>query len=316
MKKILIFISLLIVLAVGAFALNRSNTNSQLSNNPEAEHQLIVSVLPQKQIVQKIAGEKFAVNELIPPGFSPATYDPTVEEMKIVSNADIYFRIGHIPFEETNLEELSDANPEMLVVDTSVNNTLREIESHTHTHEEEHDEEHDEHMEDEHDEEHESGVDPHVWLSPTMVEEQATVIYETLVEQYPEYTDTFEMNFVQLTKDLDMLDKELASAFAPIKGKTMLVYHPAFGYLARDYGFIQEHIEIEGKEPSVDDIQSIIDEAIAEDVSVIFVQKQFNQDSAKAIADSIDGVVVEIDPLAPDYFNNMKVMAQKIADSL
>lgn len=304
MKKLPLFITLLFVFVFGVFTFVKQNPSPKQAIESRAEHQLIVSVLPQKQIVQRIAGEKFAVNELIPPGFSPATYDPTVEEIKIVANSDMYFRIGHIPFEETNLEELVEANPSMLVVDTSKNNTLRDLEAHSHG-EEEHE-----------DDEHEGGIDPHVWLSPKMVQEQATVIYETLVAQYPEYADEFSTNYEMLIKDLEELDKELDIAFTPIKGKTMLVYHPAFGYLARDYGFTQEHIEIEGKEPSVGDIQHIIDEAKADNVSVIFVQKQFSQDSAKAIADSIGGVVVEIDPLAEDYFANMKAMAKTITDSL
>jgi zinc transport system substrate-binding protein len=309
MKKISAFIVVSLLIVAGVFAFVRQNQGNEKTMKNNAEHQLIVSVLPQKQIVQKIAGEKFAVNELIPPGFSPATYDPTVEEMKIVANSEIYFRIGHIPFEETNIEKLTDLNPTMLVVDTSKNNTLRNLEAHTHGEE-------DEHEEDEHDHDHEEGIDPHVWLSPVMVQEQATVIYESLTTQYPEYANQFSANYEVLIKDLEELDEELAVAFAPIKGKTMLVYHPAFGYLARDYGFTQEHIEIEGKEPSIDDIQNIIDEAKEDDARVIFVQKQFSQDSAKAIADSIGGVVVEVDPLAEDYFANMKSMAKTITDSL
>jgi zinc transport system substrate-binding protein len=311
MKKNIIIISILLAIIFGVFTLFKSFSNPQSSTqNDQVEHQLVVSILPQKQIVKSIAGESFAVNELIPPGFSPATYDPTAEEMKLVSEAEIYFRIGHIPFEKTHLEKLEEINPSMVIVDTSVNNTLREIEAHSHGEEEHHEEdEHDEH-------EHEDGIDPHVWLSPRMVQKQAKVILDSLVEEYPEYTEEFNSNYEQLVGDLDDLDKELTAAFAPIKGKSMLVYHPAYGYLARDYGFVQEHIEIEGKEPSVDDIQSIINEAKEEGVQVIFVQAQFSQDSAKAIAEGINGAVVEVDPLALNYLNNMSTMAKTITNSL
>ncbi|MBU0974889.1 zinc ABC transporter substrate-binding protein [Patescibacteria group bacterium] len=295
---------LLLIIIIGTFALLskiffRPQTTSQIANK---KHQLIVSILPQKQIVKKIAGDNFIVTELIPPGFSPETYDPTTQEMKIVSQADIYFKIGPIAFEKTNLSKLKEVNPSMLIIDTSINNTFRQIEEHTHGDEDTHN--------------HTEEIDPHIWLAPRMVKKQAEVIFNSLVEIYPEYKDEFTTNFGQLNKDLDKLDQELKTAFAPIKGKTMLVYHPAFGYLARDYDFFQEYIQIEGKDPSIADIQNIINEAKKDDIHVIFVQKQFSQDSAKAIADNIDGVVIQIDPLDPDYFNNMKIMAQTISSAL
>lgn len=305
-KKNKLNLIFLLIIAIGALTLIFKGFSKQevQQNNKK---QLIVSVLPQKQIVERIAGKNFEVTALIPPGFSPETYDPTTEEIKRVSKADVYFTIGHIPFEKTNLEKFVEINPSMEVVDTSINNTLGQIEAHTHE-----DEEH----EDGEIEEHGPEIDPHVWLAPRMVKKQSEVIYNTLSKNYPEYSDELLENYNQIIKDLDSLDLELADAFAPIKGKTMLVYHPAFGYLARDYEFTQEHIQIEGKEPSIADIQNIINEAKNDDVHVIFVQKQFNKDSAQAIADNINGVVVEIDPLAPDYFNNIKLMAKSISNVL
>ncbi|MCB9813285.1 MAG: zinc ABC transporter substrate-binding protein [Pseudomonadales bacterium] len=294
---------------------NSRNTQAKLQNT-QSKHQLLVSILPQKQIVEKIAGSNFVVNELIPPGFSPETYDPTVQEMKIVSKAEIYFRIGQIPFEKTHLSKLQEINSSMIIVDTSINNVFRDIEEHAHEGEEEHNYDETAKEEESNLDEPAEEIDPHIWLSPKMVKKQAEIIYNSLIEVYPEFENDFKINYQQLVGELDLLDQELENAFAPIKGKTMLVYHPAFGYLARDYGFNQEYIQIEGKEPSISDIQRIIIEAKNDDVHVIFVQKQFNIDSAKAIADNIDGVVVEIDPLDPDYFGNMRTIAQTISDKL
>ncbi len=308
MKKILSLSFLLVFVVLAFFLLKNRSTQPSSIENTKKTHHLIVSVLPQKQIVEKIAGDSFTTTALIPPGFSPATYDPTLEEMKIISQAEMYFRIGHIPFEKTHLEKLQEINPSMKVIDTSVNNTLREIEDHSHGDADDHHKEEDDH--------HEENIDPHVWISPNMVQQQAQIIYDSLVDNYPEYSEKFTKNHEQLVRDLKSLDEELENAFTPIKGKSMFVYHPAFGYLARDYGFIQEHIEIEGKEPSIEDIQEIITQAKQENVKVIFVQKQFSKDSALAIADNIDGVVVEIDPLDPDYFANMKDMAKTISNSL
>ncbi len=297
--------SILIGLFIAVFAFKQNNP----VNESNTKQQLLVSILPQKQIVERIVGDtNYAVDVLIPPGFSPETYDPTTQEMQKVSQAKMYFRIGKIPFEMVHIKKLIEVNPNMIVVDTSINNTFRNLEEHTHGVEDLHEGE-EIHTE-------EAEIDPHTWLSPKMVKEQAEVIYTELVKKYPEHADTFSANFAQLQKDLDTLDQELSLAFAHIEGKTMLVYHPAFGYLARDYNFNQEHIQIEGKDPSIADLRDILTEAKNDGVRVIFVQKQFSKDSAQAIADHINGVVVEVDPLDPDYFTNMRTIAHIISDNL
>jgi zinc transport system substrate-binding protein len=59
----------------------------------------------------------------------------------------------------------------------------------------------------------------------------------------------------------------------------------------------------------------MIDKAKEKGVSVIFVQPQFDQNSAKAIADSIGGAVVSIDPLEKDVVANLEKIANEIAAS-
>lgn len=315
----------IILLVIGLVALfgifKVFSNNSPLSTTSDTDKiQLIVSILPQQQIVERIAGDEFVVDTLIPPGYRPETYDPTSQELKVVAQADFYFGVGHIPFEETHLDKIMDINPDLVYVDTSINNRFRNIEAHNHDEEEHNDHDEEKHHEDEHEHEdeehHEDEIDPHVWLSPKMVQQQAEVIYNTLAEAYPEYGEELLKNYDNLVVELDELDQDLTTYYAPIAGKTILVYHPAFGYLARDYNFVQEHIEIEGKEPSIADVQNIIDRANEENIRVVFVQKQFSQDSAKAIAENINGVVVEIDPLDPDYFENMRNVAKTISEAL
>lgn len=298
MIKKISFLVLLAIIAGVIWQLKTSRPNAVDDSKPL----LLVSVLPQKQIVKKIAGDEYEVVALVPPGFNPATYDPTPTQIKQISRADIYFMIGQIAFEKSYVNQFLDTNSNLQITDTSIDNELRSIESHTH---------------DGQDLDHaESAIDPHVWLSPPMVKQQARIIKDTLINKYPSHKDVFEKNYQQLALQLNELDSQLRTAFAPIAGQTMLVYHPAFGYLADEYGFVQEHIEIEGKKPSVIQLKEIIAEAKADKVKVIFVQQQFNQDSAEAIADNIDGVVITIDPLNPDYLGSLKNMANTISDQL
>ncbi|HSH53330.1 MAG TPA: zinc ABC transporter substrate-binding protein, partial [Bacteroidales bacterium] len=61
---------------------------------------ITVSILPQKYFIEKIAGDHFTVNVMIPPGASPVTYEPTPKQMQELTISDVYFRIGHIEFEK------------------------------------------------------------------------------------------------------------------------------------------------------------------------------------------------------------------------
>lgn len=293
-KNILLFI--LLIAGILMLPACTNDTITQVSEDERIE--VMVSIVPQLDFVERIGGDKVDVNVMIPPGFSPATYDPSPEQLKKLQDAELYFRIGHIPFEKAQMDKLTNINRDMKVVDTSENISLLKLADHSH------------------EDEDEEGDDPHIWLSPKLVKIQAGHIYNALVDFQPENEEYFTTNYNKFIADLDELDNKLKDSFAPIKGKTIFVFHPAFGYLADAYGFEQEAIEIEGKEPSPEHLKNIIDEAKKDDVHVIFVQKQFSTKSAEALAEEIDGVVIQIDPLAENYFDNLEEMADTIVNKM
>ncbi len=94
-----------------------------------------------------------------------------------------------------------------------------------------------------------------------------------------------------------------------------MVFHPAWSYLAREYGLEQLPIEVEGKAPNPANLKKIIDIASKENIRIIFVQEQFDTNSARAVAAEIGGQVIKIDPLAPDWLDNMKKIAQTLGDA-
>lgn len=94
-----------------------------------------------------------------------------------------------------------------------------------------------------------------------------------------------------------------------------MVYHPSWGYFADTYGLQQIPIESEGKEPGAKALARLIEEAKENQISAIFVQKQFSQDQAKAVASSVGAKVVAIDPLSTDYPENLRDVAKAMAES-
>jgi len=318
-----VIIAAVAVIIVGGLVFLLTNKENTPSGNPsemamESEKiDVMVSILPQVDFVSRIGGDKVRVTAMIPPGFSPATYEPSPSQLEELQDADIYVRIGHIEFEKARMAQLESLNPDMTVVDSSEGIELLTLAAHSHE-EEDHEHGHEDEGSHEHEEahEHEAGDDPHIWLSPRLVKIQAKHILDALVAYSPDDTAYFTENYETFIADLDALDAELGAAFAPIAGETILVFHPAFGYLADAYGFEQESIEIEGKDPTPAQLQSIIDEARADGVKVVFVQAQFSTKSAESVASAIGGAVVQIDPLAPDYVENLTSMAETIVSAL
>jgi zinc transport system substrate-binding protein len=128
-----------------------------------------------------------------------------------------------------------------------------------------------------------------------------------------ENQEFYKENYRLFLRDIDQLDREIKALLEKCTGKKFLVFHPAWSYFARDYGLEQLPIEIEGKAPNPADLKNIIDIARKENIGVIFVQEQFDTNSARAVAAEIGGQVVKIDPLAEDWLANMKQIAQNIS---
>jgi zinc transport system substrate-binding protein len=301
MKRMLFIagvLALIFLVIFGLISLRQRGADNSAKIN------IVVSILPQKAFVRAVGGEHVTVEVLIPPGGSPATYEPKPSDLANVEKADIYFRIGYIPFEKSHADKLGGLNPNMKMVDTSVNVDLRysgEDEQRTHDDAEEH---------------HQEGIDPHIWLSPREVKKQVDVILAALSETDPNNSAEYLKNAENFKKELDNLHNEIERRFEGLKTNKFMMFHPAWGYFADEFGLEQIAIEQEGKEPTARQLQYLINKARQENIKVIFVQSQFTEEIAKSIAEEIDAVVVPIDPLSDDYINNLSNVATTIVEYL
>ena len=72
---------------------------------------VFVSILPQQYFVQRIAGDRYHIEVMIPPGMGHSDYDPTPQQMKELANAKLFFRIGYIVFEDAWMKTIAANNP-------------------------------------------------------------------------------------------------------------------------------------------------------------------------------------------------------------
>lgn len=323
---------LLLIALVTIFSIGSVNAAEKVS--------VFVSIVPQKYFVQQIGKDLVDIKIMVRPGASPATYEPKPRQMAELSKAKLYFSIG-VPFENAWLKKIAAANPDMKVIHTDHGiNRIAMVAHHHHDEEhhgearhkeEHHGEEHhkDEHHKDEHhgeehhknehhgEEHHDhAGLDPHIWLSPALVKIQAKTILNALQAADPSHKKAYEANFNSFAAKIDALDQELKQIFAGKKGLQFMVFHPAWGYLAHDYGLKQVPIEIEGKDPKPAQLKELIAHAKEDGIKVIFVQPQFSTKSAKTVANEIGGQVAFADPLAADWMANLRMIAGKFKDAL
>jgi len=263
---------------------------------------VFVSILPQAYFLERVGGGRVYVSVMVGPGHSPATYEPMPKQMAELSRAKLYFRIG-VPFENVWMERISKSNPDMKVIDTRSGIVLMSMKEHDHAgHRAER--------------QNRGLKDPHIWLSLRLTRAGAQNIYEALVSEDPLHQSFYQDNLRAFHHDLDELDAEIAEIVKNAATRKFMVFHPAWGYFAHDYGLEQIPIETEGKGPTAKGLAAVIEEARQEGIKVIFVQKQFSEKSAETVANAIGGRVIQIDPLARDYLDNMKKIAQTFAEVL
>jgi len=290
MKQIL----LPLTLAVLVF----SCSSNKKSKNSEEKPVVIVSILPQKTFVQKIAGDDFDIQVLVPHGASPETYSLLPSQLKAISRADVWFRVGHIGFELSWQKKVEELNKNMQIIDLSEGlDLIREQEIH-----------HGDHV-------HEGGIDPHTWLSPKMVKQMAGKISEVLSGINPEKVTAYKGNYMQFVKEIDRLDVDLRNALKDYKGRSFITFHPSLSYFARDYGLEQHALESGGKEPTPQHMAQVVELARKENIGVIYIQSEFDRDHARVFAEEIKGKVIEVKPLSPEWEENLRELTHTFIDN-
>ena len=269
-----------------------------------------VSIPPQKYFVEKVGGDRVEVTVMVPPGADAHTYEPKPKQMAALAKADIYFTLG-LEFEETWTKRFQSANQDLFFVDTA--EKIERIPMASSPDPEEQEKSGKERSPDSHDR-----PDPHIWLSPRLVVKQAEAIRDGLVQKDPDNKQVYDWNLALFKEDIRKLDEDLTNSFqtlAPDK-RRVLVFHPAWGYLCREYGLVQVPVEREGKEPTAKGLKLLIEQAKKNGAKVIFVQPQYSDKSAQALAQAIGGRVVKLDPLAADWETNLREAAQQMGEAI
>jgi zinc transport system substrate-binding protein len=276
-------------------------TTTAIAQDENAAVTIAVGIVPEATFVEAVAGDLADIVTLVPPGNSPANYQPTATEMQQLSDAAVYFTL-QMPTEQANiLPKVSDFNADLTIADLReailkaypLRNTSGEAITSTE----------------------DQTVDPHVWLSP----KNAIVMVQTIADELsiidPANEKAYQANAAAYVAKLEALDSDIQEKTAALSNKSFIIYHAAYGYFADDYGLEMIAIEIEGKQATAAEMQQVINIAKEQGITTVFYQAEFDGNQAATIAEEIGGTVAQVAPLSPDYIQSLEEFADALVQS-
>lgn len=283
MKKIFTILSLCLVIA--------GCSDSKKTDNKS----IFVTIPPLQKLVSEVTCGDFVVDILVPEGASPESYEPTSQQIAKLSDAKLIFEIGLIDFEKSLTRHINDSS-RLVNLSEGIDLIEGSCSHHHHGHH------------------HSHGIDPHIWTSPRALSTMVRNIESALRTTYPDSTKYSE-SAKRVIARLEALDKECGERIASSEIKAIMIYHPAYTYLARDYAIEQITIEQEGKEPTPRQLTTMIEKARTMGIKRIFHQPQYSPDKLSSIAEEIDAVIVECDPLGRDIEAEIRNIVELITRS-
>ena len=279
------YIATKVLLIVAILALTVS-CNDQKINDGKI---ITTTIAPLKFIVESITDDDYNVNIIVPLGASPETYEMSAKQMIDIANSEFILSLNLLDFEKKISGRIQESNSEKYV-DLSGGIELIKGECTLHDHGEHGDAAH--------------GIDPHIWTSIPNLKTISKSVHDAIITKYPDSL-RYTKNYNTLIETLNSADSLIRAKIAKSKTKHLLIYHPALGYYAKEYGLTQIALENEGKEPNVKEMKKVIDLANELNLSAILYQKEFRKDVVLTATQDINGECYEINILGENIVDDL-----------
>ena len=195
-------------------------------------------------------------------------YTLTTEDMKKLENADIFI-INGLGM-ESFIDKALSSNQEMQIIDSSTNiqNLISD----------------------------EDEINAHLWTSIEKYIAQVGNVAEGLKANNPENAEIYEKNANQYIEELKQLRERYLSELEELKGKKAICLNEAFEYMGQELGLEMTIVETDHEEStmSAEMLRSIIDEAKAENIEMIIIDKNDNKANAETIANETGATIYEL----------------------
>jgi zinc/manganese transport system substrate-binding protein len=208
------------------------------------------------EIVATVGGPEVTVTGLLKSGDELHTFNPAPSDARALAQADLIVASGFGL--EPYLDKLADnsgTKARRALVSAVVTDVVRSTEAH-------------------HAGEAQGEIDPHWWHSLTNVRRVTVLVCDELVALRPAAAPQFQARAAAYLAQLDALatwaQREIAQL--PPARRQLVTSHDAFGYLARDYGFVVHPLQgiSPEAEPNARDLAALIDFIKRERIRAVF----------------------------------------------
>lgn len=241
---------------------------------------VVAEIYPLAWIAEQVGGDRVNVTTLIPPGTEVHTYEVSPQQVDLLGKADLAVVSSAV---SAAVDDAVTTSAPGTVVDASTLVTLRPAVA-----EGDHAEEGDGHAE--------ATFDPHVWLDIPELPSVVDAVAKALAEIDPDGADAYTANAEALDTRLVALDADYRTGLASCEQDTVVVTHPAFGYLAGSYGLTQVGISgfDEDTEPSPARLAEVTKVAEEHGATTVFFPDTSSSKVADVLASSLDLQVEEL----------------------
>ena len=290
-----------IVIPLSVLVLWFSENNNVIGFTEKHQLKVLASFYPLYEFTKIIGGERIDVSVIIPSGIEPHDWEPTIQDLQKIKNADMIVING--AGLEPWITKLVSVNPDILIVDTSAGISLLEKNNHVFNNKIQN--------------------DPHIWLDPVLAKKQIQNIVDDLIRIDPQNADYYQENANAYNTKLILLDNKIRNELSICVKKDFLAFHDAFSYFANEYDLNQNTIigVNPSEEPTAVTLQQIIQKAQDLDLHVIFTEEAVNPRVSEVIADEIGAKVLTLSPIEiyeknSDYIKRMEQNLSNLKEEL
>lgn len=268
-----------------------------------AEPVVLVTVKPLAWVAQALVPANVDVQVLLPEGVSPHDYQLRPADVQRVNSSALLVWVG--PVLEPWLAQLAKQQ----ATDKSVALLPDVLHADAHHHHE--------------DETHAVQHDPHIWLDPLALRDQAGVVAAGLVKLFPADADNIRQRQVQFEKEMTALDAELAAKFAPVSTQGFVVYHDGYQRLVQRYHLNQRAAvwQHESIATGARDRAKLLQLLNSGSVRCVFYEPEYGADAVNTWLGkaSLNVKMVELDPMGTssnNYADFLQGLSGKMIDCL
>ena len=305
-KKILIcLLSSIFILFLGACSQDKQN-----DVNESHGMKIVTSFYPVYAMVKAVSGDLNDVR-MIQSSSGIHSYEPSANDIAAIYDADVFVYHSHTLESWAGSLDPSLQKSKVKVLEASEGMTLERVPGL-------------EDMQAGEGIDEKTLYDPHTWLDPEKVAEEAQIIADKLSELDSANKDTYQKNAQNFSAKAHDLTKKYQPIFEKANQKTFVTQHTAFSYLAKRFGLNQ--LGIAGispdQEPSPRQLTEIQEFVKTYKVKTIFTESNASSKVADTLVKSTGVTLKTLNPLEADPQNdksylenleeNMAILAEEL----